>query len=70
MLAVKGYYRNGHIELAEPIPEHISTAELNIVVIPVMESTPESDFKAIGLKSVFDAKEDADVDWEKFFGLK
>lgn len=56
--------------MAEPIPDHISTAELNIVVKPVMESTPESDFKAIGLKNFFDTKEDADVDWEKFFGLK
>ena len=70
MLAIKGYYKDGHIELAEPMPETISSAELNIVVIPENKSNSEVDFKAIGLNSFFETKDDAEIDWEKFFGLK
>jgi len=70
MFAVKGYYKNGHIELAEPIPNSISSAELNILVILEKTSNSEVDFKAIGLNSFFETKDDAEIDWEKFFGLK
>jgi hypothetical protein len=34
MLAVKAHYKDGVIDLLEPIPEEIKEAELNIVVIP------------------------------------
>ena len=34
MLAVKANYKDGVIDLLEPIPEEIKEAELNIVVIP------------------------------------
>jgi hypothetical protein len=70
MFAIKGYYKDGHIELAEPIPDSISSAELNIVVIPEKKSNSEADFRAIGLNSFFDTRDDSDIDWEKFFGLK
>ena len=70
MFAIKGYYKDGHIVLAEPIPDSISAAELNIVVIPEKGSNSETDFHAIGLTSFFDTKDDTDIDWEKFFGLK
>ncbi len=70
MFAIKGYYTNGHIELAEPIPDSISSAELNMMVIPEQKSNSATDFKAIGLNSFFDTRDDADTDWEKFFGLK
>ncbi len=70
MFAIKGYYNNGHIELAEPIPDSISSAELNIVVIPENTSNSEADFEAIGLNSFFETRDDYEIDWEKFFGLK
>jgi hypothetical protein len=69
MFAIKGYYKDGHIELAEQIPDSISSAELNIVVIPEKSSNFEADFKAIGINSFFDTR-DEEIDWEKFFGLK
>jgi len=85
MLAIKGYYKQGHIELAEPMPADIQSAELNIVVIPAQNSgrpaipaedycvqrhTSEEEFKQIGLASFFDTDDDAKVDWEECFGLK
>ena len=70
MFAIKGYYKDGHIELAEPIPDSISSAELNIVVIPEKKSNSEADFRAFGLNIFFETKDDAEIDWEKFFGLK
>ncbi|MBU1858269.1 MAG: hypothetical protein KKC28_14925 [Verrucomicrobia bacterium] len=85
MLAIKGYYRQGHIELAEPIPSDIQSAELKIVVIPSQDSgksaipadayhvrchTSEKEFKQIGLTAFFDTDDDVHVDWEKYFGLK
>lgn len=85
MLAIKGYYRQGHIELAEPIPSDIQSAELNIVIMPSQDSgksatpadadytpchTSEEEFKQIGLAAFLDTDDDADVDWEKYFGLK
>ena len=44
MLAVKGYYEKGTIELLEPLPAEIQSAELTIVVIP---KNAEDDFKQI-----------------------
>ena len=85
MLAIKAYYSNGRIELIEPMPEHIHSAELNIVVIPselkseviipadtsqVTKKSSEDDFKSIGMASFFDSEDDSDVDWEECFGLK
>lgn len=85
MLTIKGYYRRGHIELAEPIPSDIQSAELNIVVIPSQDSgksarpadvyrgrchTSEEEFKQIGLTAFFDTDDDVHVDWEKYFGLE
>ena len=70
MIAIKGYYKDGHIELAEPIPDSIAAAELNIVVIPEKKSISQADFKGIGLNRFLETTDDTDIDWEKFFGLK
>lgn len=85
MLAIKGRYHRGRIELLEPMPTDILDAELNIVVIPadsgssagipsdsyhVRERSSEEQFRQIGLASFFDTEDDADVDWEDCFGLK
>lgn len=81
MLAVKARYYRGVIELLEPMPAEIVSAELNIIVIPselTAEPAPpaearhcsaELEFKAIGLAGFADAEDDADVDWEEHFGL-
>ncbi len=70
MFAIKGYYKDGHIELAEPMPETISSAELNIVVIPEKKSNSEADFNVIGWNRFFNTNDDADIDWVTFLGLK
>jgi hypothetical protein len=70
LFAIKCYYKDGHIELTESIPEAISSAELNIVVMPEQISNSEAEFQAIGLNSFFKTKDDAEIDWEKFFGLE
>ena len=67
MLAVKGYYEKGIIELLEPLPAEIQSAELTIVVIP---KNTEDDFKKISLNAFLNSEDDADVDWEDYFGLK
>ena len=85
MLALKARYNLGRIELLEPIPADIVSAELTIIVIP-SEKTNETKipaeeaqlrgrssddgFKQIGLAAFFDTEDDADVDWEDYFGLK
>ncbi|HEC00258.1 MAG TPA: hypothetical protein ENI91_01065 [Sphingomonadales bacterium] len=85
MLAIKAKYEKGRIELLEPIPAEVETAELNIVVIPSKKKnapkisadefiartkTSEEEFKQIGLAAFFDNDNDADIDWEDYFGLK
>ena len=85
MLAIKAQYNEGRIELLEPMPADILSAELNIIVIPsvqkgkisipadgyrVQERSSEYEFKQIGLAAFFDTDDDADVDWEDCFGLK
>lgn len=35
MLALKAKYENGRIELIEPMPDGIESADLNIVVLPI-----------------------------------
>lgn len=85
MLAIKAQYNKGRIELLEPMPVNILSAELNIVVIPseikisneipsdeyhVRIRTSEEEFRQIGLAEFFDTDDDANVDWENCFGLK
>ena len=85
MLALKAQYTQGRIELLEPMPADIISAELNIIVIPseqktkitipadayrVSERSSEDEFKQIGLAAFFDTEDDAEVDWEDCFGLK
>ena len=85
MLAVKGTYKNGKIELLESMGD-IKSADLYIVVMPhktgkekyriaqeVFQSRvmeSEEEFKQVGLAHFFDTDDDADVDWEDAFGLK
>lgn len=85
MLAIKGYYQNGKIELFESLPSEINSAELAVVVFPdcsrkenlIPESQwkkryqdAENDFELLGLKSFFDEANDANIDWEDYFGIK
>lgn len=85
MLAIKARYNRGRIELIEPIPADIISAELNIIIIPSEEKAEtaipageyhvstrasEEEFKQIGLAAFFDTNDDANVDWEDYFGLK
>lgn len=85
MLAIKARYNQGRIELIEPMPANILSAELNIIVIPseikvenaipadeyhVRTRSSEEEFKQIGLAAFFDTDDDVNVDWEDCFGLK
>jgi hypothetical protein len=81
MQAVKALYKNGKIELLEPLTD-IEEAELCIIVLdknkknndipPTMttkKENEESEFKAIGLASYFAADEDNEIDWEEVFDV-
>jgi len=86
MLAIKAKYEKGHIQLLEPMPPDIESAELHVIVIPesrgqsnlnisaqeyrVQPGNSEAEFKAIGLAAFFDTEDDANIDWEEHFGLK
>ena len=86
MLALKARYEKGRIQLLEPMPDGIDKAELHIIVIPSVKGenpftpptqeyyaqlrTSEEEFKEIGLATFFDTEDDADIDWEDYFGLK
>ena len=85
MIAVKGFYNNGVITLLEPLPQNITKAELNILVLPELgqkkvevpakaffqgKLESEDDFKALGMASFLNQEDDANVDWEDCFGLK
>jgi len=65
MLAVKAHYKDGVIDILEPIPVEIKEADLNIVVIPrkIVKSTREPD----NVFTVEDKKayEEAMLDYEK-----
>ena len=71
MLAVKGHYKNGRVELLNPIP-NVKEAELYIVVIEKtnMVKSPEEEFEEIGLYHFFDTDDDKGVDWEDVFDVK
>jgi hypothetical protein len=65
MLAVKAYYKDGVIDLLEPIPVEIKEADLNIVVIPrnivKLKTEPGDVFTEEDKK----AYEQAMIDYEK-----
>lgn len=85
MLAVKAYYEDGRIVLVEPVPPNIKKANL-IIIIDSEEDSPknyirmdgyristpdsEEDFQMLGLYNFFDSDDDANIDWEVYFGLK
>ena len=78
MQAVKALYKEGKIQLLEPL-KGITEAELFIIVLDKAEPTvhcqmptdnSEQDFKSLGLTSFFDTNEDNNVDWEDMFDVK
>ena len=82
MQAVKALYKDGNIQLLEPL-NGIKEAELFIIVLDKdnkssntaqsfisEELSSEQDFKAIGLTSFFNTDEDNNVDWEDMFDVK
>ena len=82
MQAVKALYREGKIQLLEPL-QGVTEAELFVIVLDKVEQTgnvtttfrsvevnSEQDFKALGLTSFFDTNEDNNVDWEEMFDVK
>lgn len=80
MLAVKGRYHDGKVELLEPIPSNISSANLTIVVLPETaenggrqsspEASLENEFELLGGVDFVTTSDDSGIDWEKHFGLK
>jgi hypothetical protein len=65
MLAVKAHYKDGVIDILEPIPVEIKEADLNIVVIPrkivKLKREPDNVFTGEDKK----AYEEAMIDYEK-----
>jgi hypothetical protein len=82
MQAVKALYKEGHIQLLEPL-QGVTEAELFVIVLDKNEQTgnvgttfspievnSEQEFKSLGLASFFDTNEDNHVDWEEMFDVK
>lgn len=82
MQAVKAIYRDGNIQLLEPLMG-VENAELLVVVLDREGSTglpaasfrpvpsdSEQDFQALGMASFFDTHDDSQVDWEEVFDVK
>jgi len=82
MQAIKALYKQGKIELLEPL-QGVEEAELFIVVLDKNDQSDaieqafagakknaEQEFKSIGLAAYFDTDEDYDVDWEEVFDVK
>jgi hypothetical protein len=67
MLAVKARYKDGVIDLLEPIPAEIKEAELNIVVIPQKTAAPKLKQEADDIFTIEDKKayEEAMKDYKK-----
>jgi len=85
MYKIKGIYKNGKIELSEPIPEKISSAEISIIFftkdtedkllvnktkIKNPSQISDNKFKQMKLETFFYSEDDSDVDWEDHFGIK
>jgi len=82
MQAVKALYKEGRIQLLEPL-QGVTEAELFVIVLDKieqagnvvttfspMEDNSEQEFKSLGLASFFDTNEDNNVDWEEMFDVK
>jgi hypothetical protein len=82
MQAVKALYKEGRIQLLEPL-QGVTEAELFVIVLDKIEQTgsvvttfspievnSEQEFKSLGLASFFDTNEDNNVDWEEMFDVK
>lgn len=82
MQAIKALYKEGSIQLLEPLKD-VQEAELFVIVLDKDETTgsvvntfqasannSEDDFKAIGLASFFGTQDDSNIDWEDMFDVK
>ena len=80
MLAVKGHYRHGRVELDAPIPG-LDEAEVMVVVgsatrfasanSPVEDAWNKMDaFEAAGLATFFEGNDDENVNWMEIFDVK
>ena len=82
MQAVKAIYKEGMIQLLEPL-QGVTEAELFVIVLDKNEQTgnvvttfspidvnSDQEFKSLGLASFFDTNEDNNVDWEEMFDVK
>jgi len=83
MQAVKALYRQGKVELLEPLQSD-DDAELVVIVLDKKEPInqieqslasqsevhAEQAFNAIGLNSFFNTDEDNHIDWEEVFDVK
>ncbi len=82
MQAVKALYKDGRIQLLEPL-QGVTEAELFVIVLDKNEQTgnvvttfspidvnSDQEFKSLGLASFFDTNEDNNVDWEEMFDVK
>jgi|GEM_PF-5298922 len=52
MLAVKGIYKDGKIELVESLPSGIKEAEVYIVIVPKLKKESDEDFFDYNLDDV------------------
>jgi len=82
MQAVKAHYKQGKVQLLEPL-QGVDEAELFVIVLDKNNTTSkiaqsftktepssEQEFKAIGLNGFFNTNEDNNIDWEEFFDVK
>ncbi len=82
MQAVKAIYRDGNIQLLEPLTG-VENAELLVVVLDREGNSgltaasvrhafndSEQDFRALGMANFFDTHDDSHVDWEEVFDVK
>jgi len=83
MQAVKAVYKEGQVQLLEPLADNIKEAELFVIVLDenkeIMqtketaeseENRSEIEFKAIGLDNFFNTNDDNNIDWEEVFNVK
>jgi len=56
MLAVKGIYKDGKIELVESLPSEIKEAEVYIVIVPKPKKESDEDFFSYNLDDVKEKK--------------
>ena len=70
MLAVKAYYKDGVIDILEPIPVEIKEADLNIVVIPrkivKLKTEPDNVFTGEDKEAMIDYEKGEYIEMEDY----